>query len=104
VCDVITVAKRDLKIGEVLDGIGGFTCYGVIENSGICHPQELLPMGLAEGCSLKRDISKDQVITYADVELPPGRLCGKLRAEQDSLFTLSTDSGGLERAEKIIDK
>jgi predicted homoserine dehydrogenase-like protein len=104
VCDVITVAKRDLKIGEVLDGIGGFTCYGVIENSGICHPQELLPMGLAEGCSLKRDISKDQVITYADVELPPGRLCGKLRAEQDSLFILSTDSGGLEQAEKNSDK
>jgi len=29
VCDVITVAKRDLKAGEVLDGAGGFTCYGM---------------------------------------------------------------------------
>jgi len=86
VCDVITAAKRDLKAGEVLDGIGGFTCYGLLENSPICQAENLLPMGLSEGCHLKRDIPRDQVITYADVELLQGRLCDKLRAEQNARF------------------
>jgi predicted homoserine dehydrogenase-like protein len=87
VCDVITVAKRDLKAGEVLDGIGGFTCYGMIENSEICQSEKLLPMGLSEDCTLKRDISKDQVITYEDVNLPESRLCVRLREEQNAYFS-----------------
>jgi predicted homoserine dehydrogenase-like protein len=87
VCDVITIAKRDLKSGEILDGIGGFTCYGMIENSKICQNENLLPMGLSEGCKLTRDIAKDRTITNADVELPPGRLCDKLRAKQNAKFS-----------------
>jgi len=86
VCDVITLAKRDLKAGEVLDGIGGFTCYGMIENSGTCQTENLLPMGLSEECNIICDIPKDQAITYADVELPSGRLCNKLRVEQNTYF------------------
>jgi predicted homoserine dehydrogenase-like protein len=89
VCGVITVAKRDLKAGEVLDGIGGFTCYGMIENSDACQAENLLPMGLSEGCCLKRDVPRDYALTYVDVELPEGRLCDKLRAEQNAYFALS---------------
>jgi predicted homoserine dehydrogenase-like protein len=89
VCDVITTAKRDLKAGEVLDGIGGFTCYGVIENSDVCQAENLLPMSLSQGCHLTRDIPKDQVVTYADVELPEDRLCDRLRAEQTAYFASS---------------
>ena len=86
VCDVITVAKRDIKAGEVIDGIGGFTCYGMIENSDVSNAEGLLPMGLSEGCVLTQDMRKDQVITYADVELPEGRLADKLRGEQNTYF------------------
>lgn len=86
VCDVITVAKRDLKAGEVLDGGGGFTVYGMIENSEVCQAGHLLPMGLAEGCRLVRDLPIDRAITYADVELPAGRLVDKLWAEQTAYF------------------
>lgn len=86
VCDVVTVAKRDLKTGEILDGIGGFTCYGAIENSDTAHKEHALPMGLSENCRLKRDIPKDQLITYRDVDLPAGRLSDKLRAEQNQFF------------------
>lgn len=86
VCDVMTVAKRDIKAGEVIDGIGGFTCYGMIENSNTCKTENLLLMGLSEGCRLKRDIPKDQAITNADVEFPEVRLIDKLRAEQDASF------------------
>ncbi len=86
VCEVITVEKRNLKAGETLDGIGGFTCYGMIENSEICQAETFLPMGLSHGCRLKRDVPRDQAITHADVELPEGRVCDKLWAEQNACF------------------
>lgn len=91
IVDVITIAKRDLMAGEELDGIGGFTCYGMAENSEVCFKENLLPMGLSEGCRLKRDIKRDQAITYDDVELPLDRLCDKLRAQQNDFF-YSNDS------------
>lgn len=84
--DVVTTAKIDLKAGETLDGIGYYMTYGQCENSDIVQQQNLLPMGLAEGCRLKRDISKDRVLTYEDVELPEGRLCDQLRTEQNAYF------------------
>ncbi|MFW9263203.1 NAD(P)-dependent oxidoreductase [Nostoc sp. KVJ20] len=84
--DVVTTAKIDLKAGETLDGIGYYMTYGQCENSNIVQQQNLLPIGLAEGCRLKRDISKDQVLTYEDVELPEGRLCDQLRTEQNNYF------------------
>jgi predicted homoserine dehydrogenase-like protein len=86
VCDVVTMAKRDLKAGEILDGIGGFTCYGMIENAGISRADNLLPMGLSEGCRLVRDIPIDHPVSYPDVELPTGRFCDSLRYEQDKQF------------------
>lgn len=87
IVDVLTVAKQDLKAGQTLDYIGGFDTYGVAENSDICLRDGLLPMGLAEGCVLTRDVSKDAVVSYADVTLPEGRLCDQLRSEQTDLFS-----------------
>ncbi len=84
--DVVTTAKIDLRSGETLDGIGYYMTYGQCENSPEVYEQNLLPIGLAEGCRLKRDIPKDQVLTYDDVELPAGRLCDKLRTEQNAYF------------------
>ncbi len=86
VCDVITMAKRDLKAGETLDGIGAYLTYGTIDNSDVCARDRLLPMGLSEGCRLKRDLPTDAAITYDDVELPPERLADRLRAEQARHF------------------
>ena len=85
-CDVITVAKRDLRAGETLDGIGGFDCYGTIENYSVSRAADLLPMGMSEGCVLTADVAIDQPLRYADVEVPGGRLVDVLRGEQDELF------------------
>lgn len=84
--DVIATAKIDLKKGQILDGMGYYMTYGQAENADLAFRQRLLPMGLAEGCRLKHDIPKDQVLTYDDVELPKDRLCDALRAEQDEHF------------------
>jgi predicted homoserine dehydrogenase-like protein len=85
-CDSITVAKRDLKVGEILDGIGGFTAYALLENYAVSRTQRLLPMGLAEGCRLRRAVSRDTAVTYDDVELPANRVSDSLRREQDAHF------------------
>jgi predicted homoserine dehydrogenase-like protein len=61
--------------------------YGKCENSDIVRARNLLPMGLAEGCRLKRYISRDQVLTYDDVSLPVGRLSDELRVQQDAYFS-----------------
>ncbi|MBM6593200.1 NAD(P)H-dependent oxidoreductase [Microvirga pudoricolor] len=84
--EVITVAKRDLKAGETIDELGGYMVYGVAENAEASIREDLLPIGVAPGCRLKRDIPKDQALSYADVELPEGRLCDDLRREQADYF------------------
>ena len=84
--EVITVAKRDLKAGETLDALGGYTYYGECEKAPIVAAENLVPVGLAEGCVLTRDIAKDEAISYADVTVPAGRLADALRAEQDAAF------------------
>ena len=70
VCEVLAVAKRDLKAGETLDGIGGFCAYGLIENSSIARSEHALPIGLSEGAVLLRDIPRDQTLAFEDVQEP----------------------------------
>ena len=84
--DVVATAKIDLKAGQKIDGMGWYMTYGQAENSDVTFREKLLPMGVAEDCVLKKDVKKDQVLTYDDVSLPPGRLCDRLRQEQDKLF------------------
>lgn len=81
--DVVTTAKIDLRKGQKLDGIGHYMTYGQCENADIVHNERLLPMGLAEGCVLKRDINTDTVLTYDDVIVPENRLCDELRDAQN---------------------
>ena len=82
VVEVCAVAKRDLKAGEILDDYGMYMTYGEAVNSEDMSKLRYLPEGLVEGCKLRCDINKDTVLTYADVDLPPGRLADQLRAEQ----------------------
>jgi predicted homoserine dehydrogenase-like protein len=87
VVEVCAVAKRDLKAGEVLDEYGNYMTYGEAVNSPEMRRERYLPEGLVEGCLLKRDIPRDGVLTYDDVELPGGRLADRLRDEQYAYFT-----------------
>lgn len=90
VCEVIALAKRDLTAGETLDGIGGFLTYGVIDNTDTCRAENLLPMGLADGAELVRDIPKDQPLTFDDVHFPADGLAESLWHEQHTLFQTPT--------------
>jgi len=82
VCEVVTVAKRDLKAGERLDGIGGFCSYGLIDNTTSARTMNALPMGLSEGLVLRSDVSKDDTLSFSHVEIPTERLAFALWQEQ----------------------
>ena len=94
-CDSVAVAKRDLKEGETLDGVGE-TAYALLENYETSRAQRLLPMGLAEGCKLRRAIPKDRAIGYDDVKVPGGRLSDELRRHQPT--RISAESRSQQRA------
>jgi predicted homoserine dehydrogenase-like protein len=85
--EVVTTAKRDLPAGHALDGLGGYDTYGVAERADVTARETLLPMGVAVGSVLTRDVRKDEVLTYADVRLPAGRLVDELRAAQAALLS-----------------
>ncbi|MFC1916114.1 NAD(P)H-dependent oxidoreductase [Chloroflexota bacterium] len=85
--DVITMAKKDLQAGEVIDEIGGFCTAGRIEVASIVRKDNLLPFALATGAKVRRDVTKGDFLTYDDVELPDSQsLIVQLRNLQQSLF------------------
>ena len=103
VCDSVAIAKRDLRAGETLDGIGGFTCYTLIENYDRAREENALPIGVSEGCRLVRDVARDQLVTYDDVALPAGRLCDRLRMEQNMLFAETRTSSAAAESDVVVD-
>jgi predicted homoserine dehydrogenase-like protein len=80
VAHTVALAKRALKAGETLDGIGGFTCYGEVEVAQRCAG--LLPVGLAEDVRLTRDIAAGEPIPLDAVALDDGRLLVSLWRRQ----------------------
>jgi len=84
--EVVATAKRDLQPGERIDGLGGYLSYGQCETAEATARDGLLPIGVAEGCTVTRAVAQDAVLGYADVRLPGGRLVDALRAEQTERF------------------
>ena len=81
--DVMTIAKRDLKVGETLDTFGGYTFHGVMDRAETVRKLNSLPAGLAPGAKLTQPISAGDVITWDDVLLDEECIVVKLRREQD---------------------
>lgn len=65
--NVYAYAKRDLHKGQTLDGLGGYACYGMLENCAANRVQPGLPICLANDVTLKHDVPKDQKVRMADV-------------------------------------
>ena len=78
--NVYAYAKRDLRRGETLDGIGGYTCYGLIENCSDNQSHAGLPICLAENVVLNRDVPKDEKVFLQDVAYDPDRVDYRLYA------------------------
>ena len=96
--EVVTAAKTALTAGQLLDGLGEYMTYGLCENAETARAENLLPIGLAEGCRLLHAVPKDQVLTLADVAWPAGRLCDRLWDEQLAHFgPVATPAPALEK-------
>jgi len=78
--DTFAYAKKDLQAGEMLDGIGGHACYGLIENVGAAQSHPGLQICLTENIRLKKDLRKDEPVLLSDVEIDPGREDFRLRS------------------------
>jgi predicted homoserine dehydrogenase-like protein len=84
--DVIATAKRDLKAGEKLDGEGGFMVYGRLFPAQKSLEIEGLPIGLAHGLVLKNDITKDQGLSWKDVEWSFKTQAVAVRREMENIY------------------
>lgn len=83
--DVAAIAKRDLQRDEVLDGEGGYTVWGKILPAATSLAESALPIGLAQGVKLKRDIPRGQTLTFRDVDIDYSSQALKIRAETEAL-------------------
>lgn len=84
--DVAATAKRQLKAGERLDGEGGFTVYGRLLPAADALRQGLLPIGLAHGMVLQRDVPAGEPVRWSDVSFDAAREDVRVRQEMENLF------------------
>jgi predicted homoserine dehydrogenase-like protein len=65
--DVVAVAKRALAAGESLDGEGGYTVWGKLVPAARSLAEGAVPIGLAHGIKLVRDVAAGQLVRWSDV-------------------------------------
>jgi predicted homoserine dehydrogenase-like protein len=82
--DCAATAKRELKAGEILDGEGGYTAFGKLAPARISLERNALPLGLAHGMKLKRDVPKDGTVSWDDVDADETLLAVQLRRQLES--------------------
>jgi predicted homoserine dehydrogenase-like protein len=94
------VAKRDLKVGDRLDGVGGFCTYGLIDNTASARSMSALPIGLSAGCTIRREVRKDAGLSFDDIDSPENGLALSLWKEQQLRWPVENkDSSALIPAE-----
>jgi predicted homoserine dehydrogenase-like protein len=84
--DVAAIAKRALKQGEMLDGEGGFCVWGRQVPAERSLAQGLLPLGLAHGVKLLRDVGEGECLKWSDVAYDENDLAVKVRREMEAEF------------------
>ena len=84
--DVVATAKRDLAVGEVLDGEGGYTVWGKLLPAATSLKLGGLPLGLAHGPIVVRAVKKGQSLSWADVAMDTGTRAYTLRREMERRF------------------
>ena len=67
--DAVATAKHDLRIGDILDGEGGFCVWAKAIPAKVSSKIGALPIGLAHNVKLKNPVKKDEIVSIDDVEL-----------------------------------
>lgn len=84
--DVVTTAKKDLRAGDTLDGEGGYTVFGKLAPAAVSLEHNALPLGLAHGAKLIRDVPKDRMVSWDDVDADESLLAVQVRQELENEF------------------
>ena len=84
--DVASYAKKNLKVGEKLDGEGGYCARGKLVSSIVSKNKKILPLGLSDNAILKKNVKKDDIITIEDVELNLPEVVAEAREYQYKLI------------------
>ena len=85
--DVVAVAKRDIKVGEILDGEGGYTVWGRLMPSSASVATQALPIGLASDVSVTQPIKQGQVITMDGISADTTAQAWQVRHKMLEQFT-----------------
>ena len=87
VSECITVAKRDLKAGETIDGIGGYTTYGSIATAQETYEKGYVVYALVnKNARMKCDVKKGTLLTLDMVDLDTSTQLYQVRKEQDKMY------------------
>ncbi len=87
VSECITRAKVDLKAGQTIDGIGGYTTRGCVAEADESLAKGYVPYGLVtKDAVMKKDCPKGTLITYDMISLDQTALLYRLRKEQDAMY------------------
>jgi predicted homoserine dehydrogenase-like protein len=84
--DAVATAKRDLKVGELLDGEGGYTVVGRLMPAEDSLAQACLPLGLAHGWKLVRPVRAGEALKWSDVACDAQADAVRLRREMETLY------------------
>jgi predicted homoserine dehydrogenase-like protein len=84
--DAVAVSKRNLKTGELLDGEGGYTVVGRLMPASDSVSLGCLPLGLAHGCRLLRDVPAGQPVKWSDVAVDSNATAVLVRREMEQLM------------------
>jgi predicted homoserine dehydrogenase-like protein len=84
--DAVAVSKRNLKTGELLDGEGGYTVVGRLMPASDSVSLGCLPLGLAHGCRLLRDVPAGQPVKWSDVAVDSSATAVRVRREMEQLM------------------
>ena len=85
--DVVATAKRDVVAGEVLDGEGGYMVWGRQMPAPDSLAVNGLPLGLATGIPLVRDVAAGERLTWADVDVDETDQAVRVRREMEAAFS-----------------
>ena len=84
--DVVSVAKRNLRASETLDGEGGYTVWGKLMPAQTSLRAAALPIGLAHRVKLKNDIAHGGLVRWSDVEIDVTNDAVKTRKAMEAAF------------------
>jgi predicted homoserine dehydrogenase-like protein len=83
--EVCTIAKRDIKAGERIKGIGSADIYGRIYSFREARKLDAVPLGIAENGVAIADIGKGCLLTGKSFRPDSSTFIYRLRKEQDEL-------------------